>query len=687
MVRRTALIRRLVRAGDSALVLIVAPPGYGKSTLLSQWAEQDERTFVTVSPAGAGGDIDSLRGALERLLVGEHSNGFVLALDDAHLVDPEVLGEVLAGAVETLPEGCTLAVASRTVPVLALGGLRARRRLTELLVSDLALTPAEAALLLRKAGLRVDFEAVEELVRRTEGWPTGLYLAALTLREQPDLPSALEEFGGEDHRVAEFLRDEVISNLSPALVRFALRSSVLGELSGRVCDSVLDRKDSGIRLTELANVNPFLNPVDPAHERFKWHPMFRQALSAELRRSAPDLDAKLHLRAADWFGRHGDLDEAIGHTVSAHDCTRAGDLLWSNILSYLGRGRTDSIRQWLDRFSEGEMSDSAPLALSAAYSFLMAGQLDQARHWSTVAAAAREREGPEQEPASLAAGLAAFEAAVSRRPQEMCRLVEPACQAEPMDSPWRPLSLLLGGVGRHLMGHYPQARQSLQDAVDLSEAPAPVIALLGLAQLAMIALEQHDWESAADLTDRAERLIQRDRLDDCPMAALAFAACAASWAHEGRSDEGKQALRAGIDLLARLGDWIPWYGAQARILLAHGSLWLADVVGARTLLAEASRLARRTSDPTIFTNWFDEAWAHMDELAETKLAGPSSLTIAELRVLRFLPSHRSFREIASQLGVSANTVKTQAHAVYRKLGVASRSEAVAQATAAGLLGQ
>jgi LuxR family maltose regulon positive regulatory protein len=114
---------------------------------------------------------------------------------------------------------------------------------------------------------------------------------------------------------------------------------------------------------------------------------------------------------------------------------------------------------------------------------------------------------------------------------------------------------------------------------------------------------------------------------------------------------------------------------------------LADIVGARTLLAEASRLARRTPDAVIFEQWFDQAWAYMDTLAEASLSGPSALTIAELRILRFLPSHRSFREIALQLGVSANTVKTQAHSVYRKLGAASRSEAVAFASEAGLLGQ
>jgi LuxR family maltose regulon positive regulatory protein len=221
----------------------------------------------------------------------------------------------------------------------------------------------------------------------------------------------------------------------------------------------------------------------------------------------------------------------------------------------------------------------------------------------------------------------------------------------------------------------------------MSAAAEPTVTSLCLAQAAMIAIEDQDWEGATELTDRSRQVIDERGLAGYPITALAFAASAAVRAHHGRVDEAKQDLRAGIDLLAALGDFVPWYGAEARILLAHASLWLADVVGARTLLAEASRLARRTPQAVIFGRWFDDAWAYMDSLAETSLAGPSSLTIAELRILRFLPSHRSFREIAAQLGVSANTVKTQAHAVYRKLGAASRSEAVARASDAGLLGQ
>jgi len=136
--------------------------------------------------------------------------------------------------------------------------------------------------------------------------------------------------------------------------------------------------------------------------------------------------------------------------------------------------------------------------------------------------------------------------------------------------------------------------------------------------------------------------------------------------HQGSVDDAKRDLRRGIELLAELGDYIPWYVRTGRILLAHASLWLADVVGAPVAAGGASRLARKTPDAVIFKKWFDGAWEYMDTLAESSLSGPSSLTIAELRILRFLPSHRSFREIASSSACRRNTVKTQAHAVYRK---------------------
>jgi LuxR family maltose regulon positive regulatory protein len=262
-----------------------------------------------------------------------------------------------------------------------------------------------------------------------------------------------------------------------------------------------------------------------------------------------------------------------------------------------------------------------------------------------------------------------------------------AYDLEPDDSPWCPVLCLVRGVAEHLSGERAAARAVLEEGADLGGAAEPMVAALCRSVNATIAIEQDEWDLAGELTDHAVMVAEEHGLATCPISALIFAASAAVRARQDRADEAKRDLRRARDLLAALGEFIPWYGAEVRVLLAHASLSLADAVTARTLLAEASRLARRTPGAVIFEHWFDEAWAYMDTLAESILAGPSSLTIAELRILRFLPSHRSFREIGTQLGVSANTVKTQAHAVYRKLGVASRSEAVARAAEAGLIGQ
>jgi LuxR family maltose regulon positive regulatory protein len=144
-------------------------------------------------------------------------------------------------------------------------------------------------------------------------------------------------------------------------------------------------------------------------------------------------------------------------------------------------------------------------------------------------------------------------------------------------------------------------------------------------------------------------------------------------------------MREGARLLAALADFTPWYEVEARLLLARAALRLSDIVGARTLLAEASRLARRTPDAVVLGRWLEEAWSQADSFASAAILGPTPLTTAELRVLRLLPTHLSFREIAGRLHVSANTIKTQAHAVYRKLDASSRTEAVASARRLGLV--
>lgn len=680
--RRPTLVQRLVEADDVSAVVILAPPGYGKSSLLSEWGETDRRPFVSLSSTSEDSLISSLAQARR------HERGSVLLLDDAHLAPAEVLHRLMAMATTELPTGTLLALAARGEPQLPLGALRARRELIELGARDLALSSAQASILLRGMGVELQPDELDTLVRRTEGWPAALYLAALAMRGHPEIPPGLPPIGASSHLLAAYLRDDVLSTLPPGMTAFATQASVLDELSGPACDAVLERHDSAAKLAELARITRLLVPLDWQHARFRWHHLFREMLAGELRRDAPGLDAKLHGRAAVWYRGRGEVTVAIEHMVAMGEAEQSGDLLLAQLPRLLGAGRAQLVARWLGRFSQGQVASHASLAVCAAHSSLAAGDIAGAEQWALNARMVLSDEPGSCEPNKIATALAVIEATVARAgAAKMGQIATEAFDSEPAGSAWRPALAFLRGASSHLTGDRAFAGELLEMGAALGAAAAPSISSLCLAQHAMMSIECGDWEMAADVAERAMKLVKQHGLAACPVSALVFAASAATRAHERCVDEAKRNLRAAADLLVSLGDFASWYGAQARILLAHASLCLADAVGARTLLAEASRLARRMPDAIIFERWFDGAWDYLDTLAESSLAGPSALTIAELRILRFLPSHRSFREIASQLGVSANTVKTQAHAIYRKLGVASRSEAVERAQQAGLLGQ
>jgi LuxR family maltose regulon positive regulatory protein len=253
------------------------------------------------------------------------------------------------------------------------------------------------------------------------------------------------------------------------------------------------------------------------------------------------------------------------------------------------------------------------------------------------------------------------------------------------DSPWRALCCLLSGVAAQLTGNPGRARSHLQEGARRGAISAPVIQVLCLAQLALVAIDEGDWPEAEALSARARAQVDRVGLGDCPLSALVFAVSARVRGQRGRAGQAQDDRRAASRLLARLADFVPWYAAEARVVIAGAALRLGDVPATRELLAEAARLAREMPEALVLSGWIEATRAAAAPLAETVMA-PGSLTTAELRVLQLLRTHLSFREMAAGLHVSANTVKTHAHAVYRKLDACSRSEAVTKARGAGLLG-
>src|SRR6185437_14102268 len=270
--------------------------------------------------------LPALATSLER-----RSESFVLILDDAHLLAGRSASLVLATIAEHLPWGSQLAFASRTPLDLPLGRLRAHRALLELGAHDLSMNVVEAMGLLGAAGVRAASGKVRTLVERTEGLPAGLYLAAVSALEEPGPGPAFEQFRGDHRVVAHYLQDEFLTGLSAEQIDFLVLTSVLEQLSGPLCDGLLDRTDSVYVLDGLLRAGFPLQSSDPLRGSYRLHRLLREIFLGELRHGQPEREAGLHLRASAFHAASGDFDRAIDHAVAAREPRLVGDLLWEQL--------------------------------------------------------------------------------------------------------------------------------------------------------------------------------------------------------------------------------------------------------------------------------------------------------------------------------------------------------------------
>jgi LuxR family transcriptional regulator, maltose regulon positive regulatory protein len=688
LVARARLVRRLAEVHDIALALLVAPAGYGKTTTLLEWAQHDERPFAWVALHRADDDAEHLRASIARATDPLTGRGreFVLVLDDVHVLRSREAIDVLTALIEDPPAGAQLALASRCEPPLPVGRLRAHREVLELTPRDFVMTRGEAAALLELAGAELTAADVDALVRRTEGWPAGLYLAAVSLRDQPDTTAAIARFGGDDRVVSDYVADSLLSELTAEEVTFLQRTSVLDRLSGPLCDAVLLETGSAERLRDLARANALVVPLDRTDEWYRYHGLLAQMLRAQLRRREPELEGELHRRASQWHADHGDVDAAIRHAAAAGDVRLAGDLLWTNAFRYIPQGHIATVRRWLGRFTDEQVAGYAPLALVAANAHLADGDRGHAEHWTAAAARALDSLPARRRPPAVEAGVAAMRAAIAR--DGVQRMRDDAARAyalDAQDSPARSMDRLLEGTACHLLGARDRAYELLEEGSRRGVVGAPSVNALCLSQLALLALDRDDWALATELAARARSQIERFRLAAYPTMSLVLAVAALTQAQRGRVQAATEDCAEATRLLDTMDDFAPWYVAEVRIVLARAALRLSDLAGARALVEGAALAVRATPDAPVLAAWHEDASAQVDAYATSAIMTPATLTTAELRILALLPTHLSFREMGSRLYVSPNTVKTQAQAVYRKLDASSRSDAVARANELGLL--
>jgi LuxR family transcriptional regulator, maltose regulon positive regulatory protein len=662
-VERERLTRRLLAAREPVIVLR-APAGYGKTTILMAWARADPRAFAWLRPGGA------VTGARDRV----------------HVLDgwpAPALGDP-AGPAARLGPGSQLVIATRMA--VPLGRLRAQHDVLELGPADLAMTHGEAARLMAASGAPVRGAALAAPLAVAEGWPALLSLAAQAIAAAPDPASAARRFGAGDQHVVDYILDEVVAPLPPRVARFARRAALLDGLDATRCDELLGGRDGAALLADAcARGLPLARVQRAGPPRWRLHPLAAAVLRDDLRAREPDAEPALRRRASRLCEARGDVEAAIGHALAVHDVARAGGLLWQRGAAHAWEGRATDLARWLDALPPGAAERHATVALTIAMHAtprLALGRADRA----LAAADATLHHAPPELTGSLRAGADALRAFTSGTAgagalrAAGARAAAGAADGEPA----RALAALLTGAGLLLGGDAASAVAPLEDGVRRAFVTAPAIAALCEAELALAALcDGDDQDEGLRRAERASARVTAHGLGDRAALALVAAVTALARAQAGRHDDARAGAEAAAALLAGRDAIPPWLGAQVALALGRALLALHDPAAARTRIAAARRLAARLPDAVALHDWCAQSAAALDALhAPGDLA---TLTPAELRVLRHLPSHLSCREIGALQHVSANTIKSQVHAIYRKLGVSSRSTAVTRATELGLL--
>ena len=719
-VRRSSLIERLARGDPRPIVSVVAPAGYGKTTLLSQWAERNGQAFAWVSVDEGDNDpkvllsyvaealdavepidgrvfdalaspVSSVPGSVVPRLgsaFASMTSPVVLLLDDVHALHNSECRAALSVLADHVPAGSRLALAGRAEPPLRLARLRAEGKILEIGPGDLSLTSDEASSLLRNAEVALGEDEMAGLHRRTEGWPAGLYLAALYLREGGSLAGAAVSFGGDDRLVSEYMESEFLSRISRRQRVFLTRTAVLERLSGPLCEAVLELTESAVTLAELARSNMLLVPLDRHGEWYRYHHLFRDMLLAELHRLEPGLIPVLQRRAAGWCARNGRPEEALEYSMAAGDVDAAAGLVERLVVPAHRQGRVPTVDRWL-RWLEGRggIEGHPMVAVLAALFCALTGRPVEAGQWAD--AVDRWQYGDPARPGdpSAEAWAAVLRTFLCRRGVEQMRAdADEAVRRFAAQSFVTPAPAFLQGIARVLCGDLDGGDESLEDGVSVGEeVGAHEDVALALCERSLVAIARGDWGRAEALAGQAAAVLRRAGIEDSYAAPLVCAVQARTAIHRGDVSAARRELVCAQRLRPLLTYALPYFAVQARIELARVHLALADLAGAKTLMREVDEVLRRRPG---LGNLAGEARALRARLSEERgsnAPGASALTAAELRLLPLLATHLSFPEIAGELFLSPNTIKSQAISIYRKLGASSRSQAVARSRELGLL--
>jgi LuxR family transcriptional regulator, maltose regulon positive regulatory protein len=612
-IARSRLSELITGGLDRALILVSAPAGYGKTTLVSSWLKEKGITSAWLSlDAGdndpirflqyllaalapiAPGVEDEALGALQgvqpvqfesviNLLVNELAafpEPFVLVLDDFHVIHSETTQRILAYLLEHLPPQMHLALLTRIDPLLPLSRLRVRNQLLDIRAEQLRFTTAEIATFLNEAmGLKLSAKDLSAMESRTEGWIAGLQLAALSMQGCKDIHGFVSAFTGSHHYVIDYLAEEVLKLQPLKVSTFLLRTSILDRLCGPLCDAVVgdsaEPVDGQAMLEALEEMNLFVIPLDDERHWYRYHHLFADVLRKRLQHQVPHLLPELHRRASQWYEQNELIAESIQQAIAAGDQDRAAQLIEQNGCLLLMSGEVATMLNWADSIEF--QSDTRPwLAIQKAWALALTGDLERVE--STLQAPEKNLASLEHtvEVRTLLGTIAAARAHCANSRGDTHSAAEFARQAldllpdcSSIAQSIRSVATSTLGDASWINGDLKQARRAYAEAINIGrEANNLHMVIIATTNIADILMEQGQLHQAADTYAQSLQMAVRPDGQRSPLAAKIFAGMARLSYQWNRLDEAEQNLRQCMELSRiwrDIGQQAYAYAIQARL--------------------------------------------------------------------------------------------------------------------------
>ena len=709
---RTRLIEELQHATERPVTLIAAPAGYGKTTVVSQWLGSASRpatvawisldasdndpvrlwTHIATALDRAGcdiardiagfvaaGDREMLTAVLPRIVdaIAALSSDITVLIDDFEVVRSAECNSQIDFFIKHLPEQAHLVLITRADPTLRLGRMRAAGQLSEIRADDLAFNVHEASSLLVSDGIQLSSDAVWELMRRTEGWPAGLYLAALSLVGRADPSEFVHHFSGNNRFIGDYLTEEVLGRQTDDVRNFILDMSIMERFSAPLGDYMIAGHQSASILRDLRQTNLFLIPLDTEGRWFRFHRLFGAVARSALETLHPDRVAMLHGRAAEWLSRNGYVDDAVKHAMAAGDSDHAAALVQQSWLRYFDAGLGTTVRGWLRALESSAAAQNTATVVTAAWMAALSGQKEEMdRRLAQLSNVSDDVALPDgtksaESVVALVRGLFGFGG-----PVDMLASARRAAELETDgNTPWYAVANAALGHASYMVGDLNAAAGLLPKAAQSEAAPA-LVRIIALGILALTQAELGQLDRSRRSAEEAMEVVEARSLQALPSASLAFTALGQSQAASGQLEAAMATLEHGLKLRRKVPGLTPWPTMHHLLVMGRVAIRVGDLPLARQLLDEVQPLLRQYGQGT--AAMIARLEGVQKSLREDQVASPYSeaLTAREIDILRRLAGSLSLGQIASELYVSPNTVKTHTTALYRKLGARSRTEAV-----------